>query len=109
MAGTIRLDYSDAEVFVDAAGVSKEAIVTDLDGVALAQTELKIMLADRDQLVVTRGRPAFLQLDFDLAASHDVDIVPSRAIASAEPFIVAEIEPLDEKGIRVRGPLVGRR
>ena len=106
VAGTIRMDYADAEVFVDAAGASKEAIVTDLDGVALTQTELKIMLSDRDQLVVTRGRPAFLQLDFDLAASHEVDIVPTPATAAAEAFIVAEIQPVDEKDIRVRGPLV---
>ena len=107
VAGTISLDYSDAEVFVeDVDGSSKEAVVTDLDGVALQQTELKIVLSDRDQLVVTRGRPAFLQLDFDLEASHEVDIVPMPATAASEQFIVAEIDPVDEKNIRVRGPLV---
>ena len=106
VAGTIRLDYTDAEVFVEAAGESKEALVTDLDGVALERTELNIRLSDRDQLRIVKGRPAVLQLDFDLDASHTVDIEPTPALAASEQFIVAEVTPVDEKDIRVRGPLV---
>lgn len=106
VSGTIRLDYTNAEVFVEAAEQSKEAVVKDLDGNILAQTELKIQLSDRDRLIVTKGRPALLQLDFDLAASHIVDIVPTPAEALSEQFILAEVSPVDEKDIRVRGPLV---
>ena len=106
VSGTITLDYSDAEVFVEAGDMAKEAVVTDIDGNALGRTELKIVLSDRDRLIVTRGRTAFLQLDFDLAASHLVDIVPTPATAASEQFIVAEVSPVDEKDIRVRGPLL---
>jgi len=106
VAGTIRLDYTDAEVFVEAGGGSKEALVTDQDGTPLAQAELRIRLSERDRLTVRRGLTSLLQLDFDLAASHVVDIVPTPAIAAAEPFIVAEVTPVDEKTTRVRGPLV---
>jgi len=106
VAGTIGLDYGGSEVFVEADGMSKQAVVTDADGIPLSQTSLRIRLSDRDRLVVVRGRPAFLQLDFDLEASHTVDIVPTPAVAVAEPFIVAEVSPVDEKDIRVRGPLV---
>ncbi|MEM7431432.1 MAG: hypothetical protein AAF351_05770 [Pseudomonadota bacterium] len=106
VAGSISLDYADAEVFVEASGESKEAVVTDLDGNPVAQTDLKIMLSNRDQLRIVKGRAALLQLDFDLAASHVVDIVPTPATAASEPFIVAEVHPVDEKTIRVRGPLV---
>lgn len=106
VAGTITLNYSDAEVFVEASGAAKEAVVTDIDGTPLAQTELNIVLSDRDRLIVTRGRPALLQLDFDLAASHLVDIAPTPATAASEQFIIAEVSPVDEKDIRVRGPLV---
>jgi len=106
VAGTIRLDYTSAEVFVEAGDASKEAIVKDMDGSVLTQTELKIHLSNRDQLHVTRGRAALLQLDFDLAASHEVDIVPTPAEAVSEQFIIAEVAPVDEKDIRVRGPLV---
>jgi len=109
VAGTISLDYTDAEVFVEAGDVidgSKPAVVTDRAGNALTQTELKIHLSNRDQLIITRGRPAILQLDFDLDASHTVDIVPTPATAMSEQFILAEVAPVDEKDIRVRGPLV---
>jgi len=105
VSGTISLDYADAEVFVEAAGAAKSAIVTDLDGNPLTQTELKITLSNRDQLNIVKGRSALLQLDFDLDASHTVDIVPTPATAAAEQFIVAEVSPVDEKDIRVRGPL----
>jgi len=106
VSGTIRLDYTNAEIFVEAADESKQAVVTDLDGNVLGQTELKIQLSNRDRLVVMKGRPALLQLDFDLAASHTVDIAPTPAEAVSEQFILAEVTPVDEKDIRVRGPLV---
>lgn len=106
VAGTIRLDYTDAEVFVEAGDESKEAVVKDMEGNTLSQTELKIHLSNRDQLRVTRGTTALLQLDFDLAASHAVDITPTPAEAISEQFILAEVSPVDEKDMRVRGPLV---
>jgi hypothetical protein len=109
VAGTINLDYSDAEVIVEAASEangSKAAVVTDLNDVELQQTELKIVLSNRDQLTVTKRRAHLLQLDFDLAASHEVDIVPTPARAASAQFIVAEVHPVDEKVIRVRGPLI---
>ena len=106
VAGTIRFDYTDAEVFVAAGDGSKEAVVTDQDGTPLAQAELRIRLSNRDQLTVRRGLASLLQLDFDLAASHVVDIEPTPATAAAEPFVVAEVTPVDEKETRVRGPLL---
>ena len=106
VAGTITLDYNDAEVYVEANGASKAAVVKDLQGATITQTELKIRLSNRDQLIVRKGLPSLLQLDFDLGASHTVDIVPTPAEAVSEQFILAEIDPVDEKDIRVRGPLV---
>jgi hypothetical protein len=106
VAGTIQLDYSNAEVFVEAGGESKPAVVVDADGNPLAQTELKIVLSNRDRLVITRGRTSLLTVDFDLDASHAVDFISTPAIATAEPFIVAEIDPVDTKEIRVRGRFI---
>ena len=106
VSGTIRLDYTDAEIFVEADGASKEADVYGTDGALLTQTELRIELSDRDRLIVTKGRPALLQLDFDLAASHTVDVAPTPAEAVSEQFILAEVFPVDEKDIRARGPLL---
>jgi len=106
VSGTITLDYSDAEVFVEAGDTAKETVVTDLDGNILGQSSVKIVLSNRDQLHVTRGRTSVLQLDFDLGASHIVDIVATPATAASEQFIIAEVTPVDEKDIRVRGPLI---
>lgn len=106
VAGNISLDYEDSEIYVEFGDGSKEAIVTDLAGVELTQTDLKIVLSNRDQLTVSKRRAHFLQLDFDLDASHDVDTVPTPATAATEQFIVAEVHPVDEKTIRVRGPLL---
>ena len=106
VAGTITLDYGDAEVYVEADGASKAAVVKDLDGNTMTRTELKIRLSNRKQLTVRKGLSALLQLDFDLGASHAVDIVPTPAEAISEQFILAEVAPVDEKEIRVRGPLI---
>ncbi len=105
-AGTISLDYTDSEVFVEAGGESKSALVLNTDGDIITESTLRIELSNRDRLIVTKGRPAFLQLDFDLAASHAVDIDATPAEAVSEQFILAEVAPVDEKDIRVRGPLV---
>ncbi|MDH4048542.1 MAG: DUF4382 domain-containing protein [Gammaproteobacteria bacterium] len=106
VAGTLSLDYSNAEVIVEAGGESKPAVVVDADGNPLAQVVQKIVLSDRDRLVVSRGRASLLTVDFDLDASHSVDIGATPAIATAEPFIVAEIDPVDTKDIRVRGRFI---
>ena len=106
VSGTISLDYTDAEVIVESGDHSKAAVVTDGDGNALQRVDLKIMLSNRDRLTVVKRRAALLQLDFDLEASHEVDIVPTPATATAEHFILAEVHPVDEKELRVRGPLV---
>ncbi|HSD69670.1 MAG TPA: hypothetical protein VLB07_08955, partial [Woeseiaceae bacterium] len=82
------------------------ALVVDSDGNALTEVEHRIILSDRDRLVITRGRPSLLTVDFDLEASHTVDVVSTPALATAEAFIVAEIDPVDTKEIRVRGALV---
>jgi hypothetical protein len=106
VAGRIGLDYSAAEVFVEENGEAKAATVVGVDGMPLGQTELTIRLAERDHLFVFRGRPALLTLDFDLDASHIVDLSETPAIATAEPFIIAELDPVDAKDIRVRGRFI---
>lgn len=105
-SGTISLDYSDAELFVEAGGNAKAAVVTNVSGETLDKTSLRIELSNRDRLIVSKGRPAYLQLDFDLGASHTVDITATPAVAVSEQFIVAEVAPVEEKDLRVRGPLV---
>lgn len=106
VGGKVRLDYSNAEVFVEQAGQVVQANVVDANGAPLGVTEVDIQLAERSHLVITRGRAAFLALDFDLAASHDVDAGASPPLVKTRPYIVAEVEPVTEKQLRLRGALV---
>lgn len=106
VGGKIRLDYGTAEVFVESGGQVVRANVVGANGAPLGVTELEIELAAREHLVITRGRAALLALDFDLAASHNVDLAQSPPVVTARPYIVAEIEPVAEKELRLRGALV---
>ena len=106
VGGTIRLDYGNAEVVVQAGSDVVAATVVGADGQPLGVTELTIDLAAREHLVITRGRAALLALDFDLAASNDVDMSQSPPVVTARPYLVAEVQPVTEKELRLRGALV---
>lgn len=106
VAGSITLDYSDAEVFVELNGAAEAAMVVDAAGNPLTETTLDIVLSNRDRLVIARGLPSLLTVDFDLAASHAVDVAQTPVIATADPVIIAEIDPVDSKDIRIRGVFI---
>ena len=104
--GTMRLDYSNADVTVEVNGEPRAATVLGRNGQPLGVVDVRIMLDNRNHVVIAPGRPALLQLDFDLAASHTVDTGTTPVTAVAEPFVVASLEVVDQKDLRVRGPLV---
>ncbi len=106
VAGTITLDYRAADVRVEVGGTAVPADVRDPEGNPLGLYELEIELSGDRPLIVRPGLPALLNVDFDLAASHDVDTAQNPPLVTADPFIVAELEPVDEKELRARGPLV---
>jgi hypothetical protein len=106
VGGTIRLDYRNAEVFVQAGGLVVPATVVGADGQPLGVTELTFDLAARERLVITRDRAALLALDFDLAASNEVNVSQSPPVVTARPYLVAEVRPVTEKELRLRGALV---
>ena len=106
VSASIRLDYANADVSVEVNGAPVAATVVDGNGQPLGVVDLDLMLDNRNHVTIAPGVPALLQLDFDLAASHEVDISSVPAIAIAQPFIVATIEPVEDKELRVRGPLV---
>jgi len=103
---SIRLDYAGSEVSVELNGAPVAATVVNAAGTALGVVDLDIRLDNRNAVLIAPGRPALLQLDFDLAASHRVDLTTNPVSAVSAPFIVATIEPVEDKELRVRGPLV---
>ncbi len=104
--GTLRLDYSSAEITIEQNGQPVAARVVDANGNPLGVIDVRVVLDNRNRLVVTPGRPSLLVLDFDLAASHTVDLSTAPATVTARPTLVASLEPVDEKELRLRGPLI---
>lgn len=103
---TLRLDYTNADVSVEVGGAPAEATVVDESGAPLGVVDVDVELDNANHVVVAPGVPALLQLDFDLAASHTVDLTTMPVTAVADPVLIASIEPLDEREFRARGPLV---
>ncbi|MEJ0037375.1 MAG: DUF4382 domain-containing protein [Gammaproteobacteria bacterium] len=106
VAGTMRLDFTNADIVVDVGGVPTHAVAVDANGAPLTTVDLDIQLDNRHQLTITPGKPALLELDFDLAASNTVDLTKTPVQVMVKPFIVASVDVADSREARVRGPLV---
>ena len=105
--GSIRLDYTNADIQIDVGGTAKAARIVDDAGNPVGVVDLAIRLDNRNHLVIAPGKPRFIELDFDLAASNSVgDLALSPIPVTLRPFVIASVEPADTKEIRVRGPLV---
>lgn len=104
--GTIRVDYTNADIEVQKGTDSVKASPVDANGHALGVTELEVRLDGRDHLVITKRRATFLALDFNLAASNTVDMTKTPPTVTVNTFITATVQPVQDKDLRVRGPLV---
>src|SRR6188508_2550881 len=90
----IQLDYADAAVSVEVDGSPQPAEIVDANGDALGIVTVELQLDNANEVVVAPGVPALLQLDFDLEASHEVNLGTTPVTATAAPFLVASIEPV---------------
>ncbi len=106
VAATIRLDYRTAAVSVEVDGIPAEAEVVDANADPLEVVDVELTLDEAAPVVIAPGTPALLQLDFDLEASHEVNLGTTPVTVTAAPFLVASLEPVDTREFRVRGPLV---
>ena len=68
--------------------------------------DVNVTLDNRHHLVVSPGRPSLFTLDFNLAATNSVDLATTPATVTVTPALVASLELVDQKDLRVRGPLV---
>ncbi len=84
--GSIRIDYTNADIEVQKGTDSVKATVVDGNGKPLGVTELEIRLDGRDHLVITKGRAAFLAVDFNLAASNTVDLTQTTPVVTRAAF-----------------------
>ena len=105
---TMTLDYSNADIRVENA-VGDAVQVTDIrdsNGDPVTTLEMTVHLEGRNKLVISRGQPAHLTLDFDLNATNkaifDDAGVPSVIV---EPYLVADAQLQRPKAHRLRGML----
>lgn len=106
-AASLTLDYAGAEVVVEQAGAPIAATV-QLPGSA-SEATITVRFATNHPLVVAPGLPALITLDFDLLASHSVDLVAvPPTVTLSTPVLTATLNrDLDDRARRVRGPLLG--
>lgn len=105
---TLRLDYRNAEIWVRDSSINESVKIeqfVDADGNPIATLDVSVHLQNRNSLVIVRGVPAYLSLDFNLQASNELldnATVPTLAV---QPFLIADLQPERPKLHRVRGPL----
>ena len=106
VAATMKLDYSNADISVEQNGAPVAAKPVDASGNPLGILEVTVTLDNRHHLVVSPGRPSLFTLDFNLAATNSVNLTTSPATVTVTPALVASLDFVDQKDLRVRGPLV---
>lgn len=110
VAATLTLGYDNADIWVeDELGanikVEPENIV-DENGAQVTTLEMTVRLEGRNRLPIAPGLPAHLLLDFDLNATHQVNLDdPLAPVVTVDPFLVADVNRTSSKLHRVRGAL----
>lgn len=104
---TLTLDYTNADIQVEAADGSAQKVTTivDSNGNALQQVDVSVQLTDRNRLAIVPGVPAVITFDFDLAATNKVEFTGDVPTVTVEPVLVAGIDAEFDKSFRLRGLL----
>ena len=110
VSATLNLDYTNADIQVDDGSGTPVAVplanIHDSQGVQVTTMSMMVKFDNARQLVIARGIPALLDLDFNLAASNLVDMsAPASPVVTVNPLLVADVNPDAPKPHRIRGPL----
>lgn len=100
----LNLDYSGAEILIE--GNDGEEIVPDVvddDGVPVATVSLQLQFPEGQALEVRAGETAQLSIDFDLAASNEVDV--DNEVVTVGPVLFASTTLDETREHRARGLL----
>jgi hypothetical protein len=101
----VTVDYGSADIIVDDGSVNgRQVTAVDANGQNLGQVQLDLKLDAAGPLHVASNKVARLALDFNLAASNSVD--PTQNTVTVTPLIVASAGAVDDRPVRIRGPLL---
>jgi hypothetical protein len=100
----VTLDYSSAQIIYDN-GTPEGVALTPLGagGQALGQVTLTLLLDPANKLSIAAKSTTRLSLDFNLAASNVVNLTAKTV--SVMPMMAASALPIDDKTVRIRGPI----
>lgn len=110
VSATLLLDYNGADIEVDnGTGTPLKVLpgnIRDSQGSPVTTMSMTVRLDNARQLPIAPGIPALLDLDFNLAASNQVDMSnPLSPVVTVSPLLVADVNPGTPKPHRIRGPL----
>lgn len=98
----LNLDYTDADIQIE--GNDGSEITPDVqteDGATASDVSLQLQFPDDQPLEVRAGETADLSIDFDLAASNDVDV--DNNVVTVGPVLYASTHLDADREHRVRG------
>ncbi len=103
----MHLDYSTADIEVDdGTGNAVKASVQDSGGNPITTLDVSLDFDTNHPLVIVPGLPSQLEVDFNLAASNDVDMTdPAHPVVAVDPVLTASLSFDQTRSHRVRGPL----
>lgn len=112
VAATLQADYTNADIEVDDGNGTPVKVSTadirDSNGNPVTILSMTVRLDNARRLVIAPGIPALVDLDFNLAASNQVDMsTPTAPVVTVNPMLLADVSPDAPKPHRIRGPLDG--
>ena len=106
VAATLRLDYSNADITVEQAGAPVAARAVDASGNAIGAVDVRVHLDDRHHLVMAPGHPLAVHARLQPCSDQRCRPGATPVTVTVRPALVASLELVDQKDLRLRGPLV---
>ncbi|HUL91506.1 MAG TPA: DUF4382 domain-containing protein [Burkholderiales bacterium] len=110
VSATLQLDYTNADIEVDDGSGNPLKVaagnIKDAQGNQVRTLSMTVQLDNAKPLPIAPGIPALFDLDFNLAASNQVDMTnPLAPVVTVSPLLVGDVNPVAPKPHRIRGPL----
>lgn len=100
----VTLDYSAAKIVYDDGSISGVALrPVDSSGATLGKVQVSVALDPSADVTVGSNKTSRLAMDFKLGASNLVNLAAKTV--TVRPMIVASAAALDNKTVRIRGPI----
>ncbi|HET7201387.1 MAG TPA: hypothetical protein VFI80_11305 [Burkholderiales bacterium] len=109
VGAALNLDYTHADIEVDdgSGAPVQAASIVDAQNNPVTALTVNVRLDNARRLAILPLAPAVLDLDFDLAASNQVDMSnPASPVVTVSPLLMADVNPDSTKPHRIRGPLL---